>query len=353
MAKIANLKDKILKFFETLKEYKAENDDHIIRINTHANPDPDAIGSAMGMQVLLKEQGYDSTIYYSGEISHPQNKTIVNVLNVHLERRNGHPVPDGIDICVDCTESNSHVESERVMFVVDHHKATSKAKHNIIDASFGSCSALMWKIMKEMEHQPTQENSAVYTALLLGIRTDTNDLVSEYISKDDFLGYQELLEWSDKESLQKVMNYPFPRYLYENRLNLHKEGNSFEKDGVFVGGVGFISQSQRDVIAILAEEYTRMESVTTAFIFAIVDKKELQVSIRSTLVSTDVNQVVKDLFGDFGGGKSTAGAARIPLNFYDDVSGEEAKQLWELTCNQMFKKIMKERFDDEKKKNGN
>lgn len=342
------MKDKVQQAIEKIREQKIEDDDSVINIHTHANPDPDSIGCAMGMQILLKDEGLDSTIYYSGEISHPQNKTIVNVLGVHLEKMNGHAPQNSIDICVDCTESNSAATDP--VLVVDHHKLSSKAKFQIIDSSYGSCAALIWKIMKEMGHEIKSENSPTYTALLLGIRTDTNDLVSEYISKDDFIGYQELLEYSDKESLQKVMNYPFPRYLYENRLNLYKEGNSFEKDGVFIGGVGYVSAAQRDVIAILAEEYTRMESVTTAFIFAIVDKKELQVSVRSTLVSTDVNQMVRDLFGDFGGGKSTAGAARIPLNFYENLGGDESEKLWELTCNQMFKKIMKEQFDNEKEK---
>lgn len=344
MAKInGNIADAIT----AIKKYKQENEDHIIRINTHSNPDPDAIGAAMGMQLLLKDEGLDSIIYYSGEVSHPQNKTIVNVLNVAMEKRNGHPIPDGVDICVDCTEGNSKAESP--ILVIDHHKATSKAKYKFIDASFGSCSALVWKLMKYLNHEVDTENSSVYTALLLGIRTDTNDLVSENISPDDFTGYQELLQHSDKESLQKVMNYPFPRYLYDNRSSLQKDGNFLEKDGVFIGGVGYITGAQRDVISILSEEYARMESVTTSVIFAIVDKKELHVSVRTTLVSTDVNQMMKDLFEDFGGGKSTAGAARIPLNFYDSMSGEEADIFWKLTCKQMFKKILKEQFEDIKK----
>lgn len=333
---------------EYLKQYKIENEEHIIRINTHSNPDPDAIGSAAGLQLLFKDEELDSIICYSGEISHPQNKTIVNVLNLSIEKRNGHPIPDGIDICVDCTEGNS--KAENPVLVIDHHKASSKAKYKYIDASYGSCSALVWKIMKSMNHEVKSENSAIYTSLLLGIRTDTNDLISENISKDDFIGYQELLQYSDTEALQKVMNYPLPRYLYENRLNLHKEGNSFEKDGVFIGGVGYITGSQRDVISIMSEEYVRMESVTTSVIFAIVDKNELHVSVRTTLVSVGVDQMMKDLFGDFGGGKTAAGAARIPLNFHNDLSGDDAEIFWQLTCRQMFKKILKEQFIDNAKK---
>jgi len=341
-------KDKIRAAIDFIKEYKAKNEEHIIRINTHSNPDPDAIGAAMGLQLILKDEGLDSIIYYSGEISHPQNKTIVNVLNVIIDKRNGHPIPDGLDICVDCTEGNS--KAEKPVMVIDHHKTSSKAKHQFIDATYGSSSAMVWRLMKDLEHEFNVENSATYTALLLGIRTDTNDLISENISNDDFAGYQELLKHSDKESLQKVMNYPFPRYLYDNRLSLAKEGYSIEKDGVFIGGIGYIPAAQRDVISILSEEYTRMESVTTSVIFAIVDTKELHVSVRSTLVSVDVNQMMKDMFGTFGGGKSNAGAARVPLNFYENLAGTEVEKFWQLTCKQMFKKILKEQFDEGGKK---
>lgn len=340
--------EKMKEAIEHIRQYKQDREDHVIRINTHSNPDPDAIGAAMGLQLIFRDAGLDSNIYYSGEVSHPQNKTIVNVLNVAMTKRNGHPAPDGIDVCVDCTENNS--KAENPILVIDHHKATSKAKYSFIDASMGACSTMIWKFLKDLGHEPIADNSTIYTALLLGVRTDTNDLVSEYISKEDFIGYQELLGWSDKEALQKVMNYPLPRYLYENRLNLHKEGNSLEKDGVFIGGVGYITGSQRDVISIMSEEYVRMESVTTSVIFAIVDKSELHVSVRTTLVSVTVDQMMKDLFGDFGGGKSAAGAARIPLNFYDDLIGEEAEKFWKLTCNQMFKKVLKEEFVDGKKK---
>jgi len=114
-------------------------------------------------------------------------------------------------------------------------------------------------MLGEFEIELTAEDSNVATALLLGVRTDTNDLVSENMVREDFVAYQNLLDYADKEALQKVMNYPFPRYLYEKRINLHKEGNSYESNGTFVGGVGFIENSQRDAIAILAEEYARIK----------------------------------------------------------------------------------------------
>lgn len=332
--------DKFKLAVEEIKTFKEENPSKIIKIIMHEAPDPDAIGSAVGLQLRLKEFGVDSDIYYSGDISHPQNKTMVNMLNISINKINGQGLPDGLCICVDCTENNSIAENP--ILIIDHHKSSSKAKYTIIDANYGSCCSLVWKLMKDSGHIHNTDNFSVYTSLLLGIRTDTNDLISDTLSLEDFNGYQELLQYSDKAKLQEIMNYPFPRYLYDKRLALHKEGNSMEANGVFVGGIGYITPDQRDVIAILADEYTRMESVSTAIIFAIVDKKSLHVSIRSNLVSMDVNQYCKELFGDFGGGKSYAGGAKIPLNFYENIDKDDADMYWKLTCRQMFRRVLKE-----------
>lgn len=329
--------DKIKEFVEEVKESGEE-----VNIITHAAPDPDAVGSALGIKLLLSFYDIDSNIYYSGDISHPQNKTIVNILSIPISKYNNGE-PGGVNVCVDCTESNSIATNP--LLVVDHHRGDSSAKYKIIDSSYGANATLVWEILKESGIEISSEHSATYTALLLGIRTDTNDLVSENMSKNDFVAYQELLELADKDSLQKAMNYPLPRYLYERRMALHEEGNSTEANGVFVGGIGFIPTDQRDVIAILAEEYTRMESVQTAVIFAITGKKHLEVSIRTHLVSLDVNQMCKDLFGDFGGGKSNAGAAKIPLNFYEELDDKSSDQFWKVTRKQMFRNVLKENWN--------
>lgn len=325
-------------FFDSI-----EDADETINIVMHNMPDPDAMGAAIGIQFLARKLGKEAKIYYAGEISHPQNKTLVNVLDLILNRVD-HKI-EGINICVDGTEKNSAVD--KADLVIDHHRNNSKAKFQIIEPNYGACASLVWEIINDFGFELTTEDSNVATTLLLGVRTDTNDLVSENMVKEDFLAYQALLDYSDKEALQKVMNYPLPRYLYDKRINLHKEGNSYESNGTFVGGIGFIEAGQRDAIAILAEEYARMESVNTAVIFAITDRKTLQVSVRSSLTSLDVGTMCTDLFGEFGGGKAYKGGATIPLNFYGNLENGERDMFWKITCKHMFRKILKESWKDE------
>lgn len=334
--------DLLIKFIETVKK-----DENPINIAIHDAPDPDAMGSAVGIKYLLKYFGIESEIFYRNEISHPQNKTLVNVLNIQMTKISDLIDNDYKTITVDSTEKNSC--AKRVDFVIDHHKNTTIAKNKIILPQYGACSSIVFNLIKaSTPYKEDTENTDVFTALLLGIRTDTNDLISENMIKDDFTAYQELLDLSDKEKLQKVMNYPLPRYSYDKRLLLHKEGNSSESNGMFVGGIGYIPEGQRDVISVLAEEYARMDSISTAVIFAIVDKKKLQISVRSSNVSLDVGTMCKETFAGFGGGTSYKGGASIPLHFYENLENGERDLFWDVTCKHMFRSVLKENFVEEK-----
>lgn len=319
-----------------------------ITIAMHDTPDPDAMGAAVGMQYLFKHLGFPSQIVYSGDVSHPQNRTLVNVLNLTFNRRKSSQTFDGdAVVCVDGTEKNS--TNVTPALVIDHHKNETNAKFQIIDPSYGACSTIVYQLMREImgDEWPAKEGVGVFTTLLLGIRTDTNDLVSENMTINDFNAYQDLLQVADKESLQKVMNYPLPRYLYDHRLSLHQNGNSHEANGTFVGGIGFIPSGQRDAIAVLAEEYARMETVNTSVIFAIIDRSTLQVSVRSSNVSLDVGSMCTDIFGDNGGGTSFKGGASIPLLFYGDLENGEKEKFWDVTCKHMFRKVLQEAFNEE------
>ena len=72
---------------KALKEVITSNlDKNRVAIFMHDCPDPDSIASSLGMDRLLKEWNSDikCQYLYSGEISHSQNKTLINVLNISL-----------------------------------------------------------------------------------------------------------------------------------------------------------------------------------------------------------------------------------------------------------------------------
>ena len=69
------------KLFENLDESQK------VAIFTHPEPDPDAMGSCLGMQWLLKNKwGISSDIFMEGDYSsRRQNSAMVNVMGINSE----------------------------------------------------------------------------------------------------------------------------------------------------------------------------------------------------------------------------------------------------------------------------
>src|SRR5215213_9714793 len=57
---------------------------HVVAIQDF--PDPDAISSAMAYRELAASFGISSDILYDGQISHPENLALVNLLDIQITR---------------------------------------------------------------------------------------------------------------------------------------------------------------------------------------------------------------------------------------------------------------------------
>jgi len=345
---------------ELLKISKEKGSLHVAVV-MHPVPDPDCIGSAYGMKRIIKEWFPDAkcSLIYSGEISHPQNTTMMNVLNLQLinvEEIDQLKQPEGAKefadayICVDCVPERSSVPSAEYLFVVDHHKGdTENAK--IKDIRFvGSCSTLVWDYMNQIGielDKTVEEDSNVATSLIVGIKTDTADLVTDIVSDLDFEAFRSLIGPMDQRSLAKIINYPIPPYYFELKKRLDEENHIYSGHGIFIGGIGYISAAKRDALPSIAEERARMEGIDTSFILAIVGGN-LEVSVRSSGLAIDVDKIIKKIFGkNNGGGKMGAGAAKIPMGSFS-VEGEDSEtqgEAWEFARKLWFARILKEMAD--------
>jgi nanoRNase/pAp phosphatase (c-di-AMP/oligoRNAs hydrolase) len=312
------------KFRESLEALN--NGEDKIAIFTHDTPDPDAMGAARGLQWLVaKKFGIQSEIFYRGEISHPQNKTMVNILDLHLK-----PLDDEgqdqytLKISVDSTEKNC--PCKEVDVVIDHHRSTSDAKISCIEPLGSSCTLiceLIQKIEVEFEDELDQD---VATALFMGIRVDTSELISETTTDRDFEAFKFLANHVNRKKLASIIDYPIPSYFFELERELNREDNdgnciNQKVDGsCFVGCVGIISQAKRDFIPMLADKVVRMEGIQTSVVFGVVGDKVVA-SIRSHNSSLDVNAFSQSIFGkEFGGGKLGSAGASVPLGLFG-ISG--------------------------------
>ena len=325
---------------QQLKEaIQSDLDKNNIAIFMHDCPDPDSIASALGLERLLKEWNEDILCqhFHGGEISHSQNKTLINVLNIPLTNVNEvEDIDNKFDhfICVDVMPERCLKDVEFLM-AIDHHKVDTK-KAKIVDIrEIGATSTIIFEYLQKEGicfKEGDDKDQTIATALLVGIKTDTSDLVSENVTAEDFEAYKNLIGYVDRAKLSSITDYPLPSYLFKLRSELEKEENIRIDNGVFVGGIGTIAKSKRDVLPILAGERARLNEISTSFVFGIVDDN-IEVSVRSVGLEVDVNSLCQKIFGkEYSGGKSGEGAAKIPLYFLslDANTPDEIKEKqWE------------------------
>lgn len=343
---------------EEVKNVLVQNNESFksIAIMVHPYPDPDCIGAAKGIEKLLKYWNPDLSIsiIYDGEISHPQNKTLMKVLNISMTHREeaGKAANDLKEIydhfvVVDCVPERCNLGDIVPLAVIDHHPVdTKKAQYKDI-RQVGSCCTMVWEYLNK-ENVPFDEKSdddaSVATAMLIGLKTDTMDLISEKTVDLDFLAFKDLLEKANKTKLASIINYPIPSYLFDLRARLDREGNTKAYNGVYIGGIGYITSVKRDALPTIAEERARTEGIDTSFIFGIVGEN-IEVCIRSNSPSVDVKNLCHQIFGrEHGGGHPRAGAVKIPIPLLSDenTSDETKEAIWNGVRSLVMEKIEKE-----------
>lgn len=300
-----------------------ESDDKVA-IFMHKAPDPDSIGSAVGMQLFIdKVIGCESKVFYSGEISHPENKALMNIMNYSFnDLKEFSPDEYDYNISVDCTESNIGFKDNQKIkmdMIIDHHRVeVEESEYDcVILDQIGSASSLVYhyfvKGLLINNESLEQEESNVATCLLFGIIKDTDNLLENATDKD-FSAHRELVKLANKKDIAEIQKYPLPDYIFDLETVAMKNDNFIETSATFVTFLGHISEAKRDILPYLADKYMRKENVTTSIVTAVVGDS-LGASIRSTNVSIDVNDFAKKVFGEnHAGGKRGIGGATVPLD---------------------------------------
>lgn len=320
-------------------------DDLRVCIVLQHTPDPDAVGSALGLEWILETMyGLQSDIYYSGTISHPQNQTEVNVLDMRLKHKSDFdPELYSTYVTVDAVPKNTGfmdvVDEWHAVF--DHHQVDLNLDLVDIRAT-GSCSAIIWDYLCHFDMDfATERGTLVATALLFGIVNDTHHLLTENVTELDMNAHSELIQFIDRKKFQSIVNYPLPPYLFELRA-LAAE-NMVNEASILISYLGILSSKRRDALPIIADEFLRMEGVETVVVFCLIEG-EIHASVRSRNSSVNVPNFCQKVFGpEDAGGKQGSGGAKVPIGFLysaeDDT--EDQKKLSEFTKATITKRIIR------------
>lgn len=322
---------------------------------THNCPDPDAIGSMMGMAHLLtKVYGIECDLFYSGEISHPQNNAICNLLDPQLKRSKEEYKLETyqIHILCDTIPSNAGVGDHKVEFdlVIDHHKELPNGGYTglVIHMKTGSCCAIVYKLM-ECLCKPTvfeddnDIDSKVATAMIAGIVTDTEHMVSDDSTELEFDAFSKLFPFRSPIFLKQIVFFKKPKFWIDVKAAAATAA-FIDDEGYAIVGLGLIPEKQRDLIADMAEEMVTWASVETAIAFAVVGGERIEGSVRSLNASISVSEFCKKLGSrhGVGGGKMGKGAYRYSLagmSIDPDEDEETKRKTWDLIREKETKRI--------------
>jgi nanoRNase/pAp phosphatase (c-di-AMP/oligoRNAs hydrolase) len=300
---------------ERVKEFK----NIIIRCNSalilaHDYPDPDSLGSCLGISRLLSFWGIKNhVISFGGFVGRAENRAMIRYLNINtipfalIDIRDYEKI-----ILIDCSLGRGNISLPLKRLpdaVIDHHQNDSKTFNLFYDIrpQIGSTSTIVTEYLIE-SNCPLDEKTA--TALYYGIKTDTGDLGRESTA-DDLKCYKYLFNLINHELLAKIENPERDSTFFKTFYKAAKNAIIFEK----VAYIPLENVFSPDYIAEMADMFHSLEHIDITICWGIF-KKNIFFSIRaknSGLAGTIAENIAKALGGS-GGGHGKAGAGKIQID---------------------------------------
>jgi nanoRNase/pAp phosphatase (c-di-AMP/oligoRNAs hydrolase) len=300
----------------------------IMGIFLHANPDPDAISSAMGLCAIAKSASggkLECRIVYDGKIGHQENRAFVTLLDIDMVKFSEEVINEcDYFALVDSPGpgiNNSVPDNIHVNIIVDHHMPPDNvqavpAEFIDIRPNAGATASIITQYIQELGISIDQK---VATALIYGIRADTREFSRNTTPQDlNYAAY--LLPLTDGDLLSKITSPSMSPETLEGFGNAIR--NRKIQSGYLFTNVGYVRN--RDIIPQAADLMIQLEGINTAIAYGI-GEEFITISARNKDIRLHVGNVLKEAFSDIGeaGGHATMAAARIPLNSFSLVKNKE------------------------------
>ncbi|AFK18706.1 bifunctional oligoribonuclease/PAP phosphatase NrnA [Haloferax mediterranei ATCC 33500] len=303
------------------------NIDGPLAVVMHDNPDPDAIAAALALQAIAKRVNVESDVCYFGDISHQENRALVNLLDLDLRVLDEVPEDDEYAGYALVDHSRPGVNDRlptdtNIDIVIDHHppRAPVEAAYVDLRRGVGSTSTLLTEYLEQLGIVP---GTTVATALLFGIRVDTNDFTRE-VSNADFEAAAYLVPHVDSDLLERVET---PSMTSETMETLARAiSNRDVRGDILTTNVGDIRE--RDALAQAADYLLGMEGVEVTVVYGLMDGT-VYVSGRARGARVDLGETFREALGTIGsaGGHADMAGAQIPLGILADVGDDSRESL--------------------------
>jgi nanoRNase/pAp phosphatase (c-di-AMP/oligoRNAs hydrolase) len=321
---------------------------HVVAIQDF--PDPDAISSAMAYRELAAAFGISTDIVYDGQISHPENLALVNLLDIQITRwsREVDLERYAAAVFVDNQGTTTHL-SERLkaagvptLAVIDHHDP-----QDLLDPIFsdvrplGAAATMFAEYLQSgfiLKLDAANDGHVrLATALMHGLHSETDGFVRARPPEYQAAAY--LSRFMDSDLLEKVLCVQKSHATL--RVIEHALANRTVRNGFSIAGVGYLRWVDRDAIPQAADFLLTEENVHTAIVYGMLvdeEREAISGSLRTLKSTLRVDRFLKDALGDdlrgrpYGGGRSRAGGFEIDCGFLagDEDDLEQRKLKWQL-----------------------
>jgi nanoRNase/pAp phosphatase (c-di-AMP/oligoRNAs hydrolase) len=309
-----------------LREFAAG--DETVPILIHDDPDPDALSSALAVATLLGASPARTPIVTLEPMTRPENRRMAELLNIKVTRITAAELRRFKRvITVDTQPRQLQVDGRPRFAVIDHHppeSASYSAEFVDIRPSYGATATMMTEYLRAGDDR--RVNCSLATALLYGIRTDTDSL-TRGVTPADVEAYAFLQERADPQLVRRMER---PSFAPETAHAFGQALSEMEFDNeLCVADLGELPADQAHVLADLADFCLNVKNVTWVVAVALIDG-ELVLTLRHVGHGPGAGEVARALVqrGGRGGGHATMARAMLPAEQVDalmSAAGSEAR----------------------------
>jgi nanoRNase/pAp phosphatase (c-di-AMP/oligoRNAs hydrolase) len=296
------------RFIEGLKDATA------VTFVSHVHPDPDSLGSMMGLAHLVETcLGKPTRLTRDGLISRAENRAMVDLLDLDLVPIEQADWREGEALVMVDSQPNTgrHTLSPcaPLYAVIDHHDTPGELDGvPFVDVrrTLGATCSLVTSYLME---QGTALPPRLATGLLYGIETELSGYPREASPLDDSaLLY--LYPLADKDLLARIRNARLPQSHFECLLQALQ--SSFIYDRLIISWVNELPQPE--LAAEIVDLLIRFQEVDWA-VCAGVHEDRLVLSARTTLRNGHAGETLRQVVGNLGraGGHDRRAGGFIPL----------------------------------------
>lgn len=300
---------------------------------SHVNPDPDSLGSMMGLAHLVETSLEKPTrLTRDGLISRAENRTLVDQLDINLLPIDEAGWIEGEAVVMVDSQPNTgrhtFAADAPLYAVIDHHETPGDLDGvPYVDIRRGlgaTCSIVTDYLMEQEIAIPTD----LATALMYGIEVELAGHPREASPLDD-KALQFLFPLACKDTLACVRNARLPHSYFECILQAMQ--SSFIYDRLIISWVNDLAQPEQ--AAEVADFLIRYDEVDWA-LCAGVHEDRLVLSLRTTLAQARAGELLRQVVGRMGkaGGhhRRAGGVILLPSkapSAIDDVQAELRRRL--------------------------